>query len=109
MSRVQLSPSPLGFRILYSLQMDKTLPTYTGYDTKLHSVDLVSVEYTFFAIIPTSTLTLSGGICLGPIDGSNRSIWKLFVLESYTRYHIMMCKKKFLRNYIYKRTAYTIP
>ena len=41
-----------------------------------------STVYSFIAITPRSTLTLSGSIWSGPIYGSNRSVWKLLVLAN---------------------------
>ena len=41
------------------------------------SVTLVSVKYSFIAITPRFTLIQNGSICNCPINGSNRSFWKL--------------------------------
>ena len=49
-------------------------------------------SHCFTAIIPRSTLTLGGSTCLGPINGLNRSSWKLFVLDRSTWNPIIMCK-----------------
>ena len=54
------------------------------------SEDLESVEYHFVVIIPSSTLTGNGGTYSGPIDGSNRSLKKLFVLNWNTWYHVTL-------------------
>ena len=56
------------------------------------SVVLLSVEHLFIGIIPRFTLTRSGSICLDPVYESNRSIWKLFVLDRNTWFHITECK-----------------
>ena len=53
---------------------------------------LESVEYFFIAITSRFTLTWSGCTCQGPIDGSNKSVWKLIIScakkknDNYTKY-----------------------
>ena len=37
------------------------------------------------------TTTKNGNTCLGPISRSNSSVWKWFVLDKGTSYHITMC------------------
>ena len=50
-------------------------------------------EYPFIAITPSSTLTLYGSIYSGPIYRSNRSVYKLSVLD-----------KKYVKPYNYAKT-----
>ena len=50
--------------------------------------DLECVKYLFIVITPRSTLTFSGSTCKGPIYGSNKSVWKLLVLDRNSWYNI---------------------
>ena len=42
--------------------------------SKIGKKNFVDVEYSFITIIPRSTLTHSGGTCLGSINGSKRTV-----------------------------------
>ena len=63
-------------------------------DTKLHLVGRLQVwktgelEVHLIAITPSSTLIRKSSTCWGPIYRSNRSVWKLIVLDRNTWYHI---------------------
>ena len=66
---------------------------------------LGSLEYSFIAITPRSTLTQSGSTCWGFIYGSNSSVWKLFVLDRNTWYLQKKTNKQTLKK-LYKELKY---
>ena len=51
------------------------------------------MEYSFINITLRSTLTLSGSTCYGPIYESNRSVWKLLVLDKDMWNNTTVCKQ----------------
>ena len=59
------------------------------------SEDLESVEYSFIAMTPSSSLTRNDRIYCGPIYVLNRTVLKSFVLDRNTWYHITV-------NYLYE-------
>ena len=62
------------------------------------SGDLGNVEYSFIAITPSSTLTQSVHAYYGLVYGSNRSVWKLLILDKNTWNCTAMCKLVLDRN-----------
>ena len=90
----------MGLSWLYPLLRDKTPHQKNlcpAYDTKLHL--LMRLQFwrsglcgvSLLDIIPRTTLTQSRNIFQGPIYRSNRSIWKLLVLDKNAWYQVTVC------------------
>ena len=76
-----------------------------NYFLKLHGILIITLNYIqlycyvvwyypFTDITPSSTLIRNGSTCYNLINGSNRSIWKLLILDRNTWNYIIQWKQR---------------
>ena len=72
------------------------------------SWNIGSIEYPFIGITPRSTLIRSGRICLGPIYGTNRSLWALFSFRRNNWCHIIKIKNSYLKLLLFTKNYFSL-